>query len=323
MEETKISYIGADLGGTKLLLGEMDEDGRLLRTRRCDSGVLTQREALALIERELDAFLAESTPGYTPAAIGIGLVGRVDYETGIWHEISPALAEEIPMGELISRRYGLPCFLDNDVRSATRAEMRFGMGRESKDFIYINIGTGIAAGFVSGGRLISGSHSSAGEVGHTASGIALHVPCPCGREDCVEMVASGLGLDASARLLRPRFPGTKLPFPEHGRVRAEDIFGLHREDALCETLVENAASGVANLIMNLVRFNDPDTVVLGGGAVYDGVLYPRVLGKLQPEAIRFVTKGIVLTRLDPRYIGILGACCNALFGMEGLSLGSQ
>ena len=68
--------------------------------------------------------------------------------------------------------------------------------------------------------------------------------------------------------------------------------------------------------MNLVRFNDPDTIVLGGGVMADGFLYKKILEKVNPYTIRFVTNGVVLTALDPRYIGLLGACSNAVSGME-------
>lgn len=312
----KTTYIGVDLGGTKLLIGEMDRQGNLLRSSRWPSGPMDQPQAVALIQRCLDEFLAQSTPDCQPAAIGVGLVGRIDNKTGIWYEISPAMAQETPLGQLLSRRYGLPCFVDNDVRSATKAELLFGAGQRSRDLIYLNVGTGIAAGFVTNGHLVTGGHHNAGEVGHTASGIGLKVPCPCGLPDCVEMVAAGVGIDASARLLAPQYPDTTLPIPETGRVKAEDVFARMDSDALCSVLVENAASAIANLIMNLIRFNDPDTIVLGGGMLANGVLYPRILEKLNPETIRFVSSGIVMTALDARYVGVLGACSNAVMGME-------
>ena len=154
----------------------------------------------------------------------------------------------------------------------------------------INVGTGIAAGTVSDGRLIFGSHFNAGEVGHTASGIDLRADCVCGRPDCVESVASGLGLDKCARLLAPRFPGTALHIPQNGaRVSAAEIFERYDADPLCKTLADNAAEGLANLIMNLVRMSDPDTIVLGGGVMTDGFLYRKVLERLNPYTIRFVT----------------------------------
>lgn len=314
------TYIGVDLGGTKLLIGEMDRSGNLLRWKRYPSGLLSQQEALELIQRGLDDFLTEKTPGCEISAIGVGMVGRIDSSTGIWYEISPDRKETLEIGGILSRRCGVPCFVDNDVRSATKAELLFGRGRSSRDLIYINIGTGIAAGFVSGGRLITGGHYNAGEVGHTGSGIDLKAPCECGRGDCVEPIASGLGFDRCARILAPQYPDTQLTIPENGgRVSVAEVFRLYDTDPLCRRLTDNAAQAIANLIMNLVRFNDPDTIVLGGGVVSDGFLYPKILEKLNPQTMRFVTNGIALTTLDPRYIGLLGACSNAVIGMEELN----
>lgn len=316
MDRQQSTYLGVDLGGTKLLVGEMDRSGKLLRYKKYPSGPLGQQAALELIQQGLDEFLAEQSTDRRPSAIGIGLVGRIDSRTGTWHEISPERCGTLPVAEILSRRYGLPCFLDNDVRSATKAEMIFGHGRSSRNFTYINIGTGIAAGFVCDGRLVTGGHYNAGEVGHTSSGVELHMPCECGRPDCVEPIASGLGIDRCARHLAARYPDTRLTIPAEGRVDVAEVFRLYDDDPLCRVLTDNAAAAIANLIMNLVRFNDPDTVVLGGGVLADGFLYPKVLEKLNPYTIRYVTSGVVLTGLDSRFIGLLGACSNAVKGME-------
>lgn len=309
------TYIGIDLGGTKLLIGEVTEDGEVLRSRSYPTGALTQSQALALICRALDEFLPES--GHTVRSIGLGMVGRIDSKNGFWLEISGDRKEPIAVGELLSKRYGLPCFLDNDVRSALKAEMRFGKGKGMEDLIYINVGTGIAAGFVTGGHIVTGGHCNAGEIGHTSSGLPFRVSCECGRDDCVESVASGLGLSNCAKLLRSEYPDTALAFPsDGGRVSAAEIFRLSNSDPLCRRLTEQAARGLANLLMNLVRFNDPQAIILGGGVVADGFLLKKALGYTQAHPLRYVTSGIHLTSLDPRTIGLLGAASNAIIGME-------
>lgn len=132
----------------------------------------------------------------------------------------------------------------------------------------------------------------------------------------MEPVASGMGIDRCARMLAKDYPETFLTFPETGRISAAEAFRLSGSDALSSILTENAAKAIANLIMNLVRFNDPDTIVLGGGVVADGFLYEKIRKYLNPYTIRFVTNGVVLTGLDPNLIGLLGACCNAINGME-------
>lgn len=313
----KKTYLGVDLGGTKLMVGETDEDGTLLRYKRYPSGPLDQREALELIKRSLDDFLADRPDIPDPAAMGLGLVGRIDGRTGLWLEIDHDRADPTPVTEILKETYGMPCFADNDVRSATKAEMLFGQGKSLENWIYLNVGTGVAAGIVSGGRLVTGGHCNAGEVGHSASGIEFRAPCVCGRPDCVESVASGFGLDLCARLLAPRYPDTGLAIPaDHTRVSASEIFSLYETDPLCRVLADNAAQALANLIMNLIRFCDPETVVLGGGIMADDFLYLRILERLNPYTTRYVTGGVVRTALDPRKIGLLGACSNAIKGME-------
>jgi predicted NBD/HSP70 family sugar kinase len=95
-----------------------------------------------------------------------------------------------------------------------------------------------------------------------------------------------------------------------GSVRA--IFTLADTDDLCRLLVNQAAEALANLLMNMVRVSDPDTIVLGGGVVSDGFLLSRVKEKLNPHTMRYVTNGVVLTELKPEHIGLIGACTVAM-----------
>lgn len=304
------TYVGVDLGGTKILVGELDNCGNILKYKKYDSGFFNQQSALNIIKESLDDYI--ETVGWVdkkPVAMGVGLIGRVDTAQGIWLQIDPKRTQPIPLAQELTDMYGMPCYIDNDVKAATRAERQFGFGQTSKNFIYINIGTGIAAGFVVNGRQIRGSHFNAGEVGHTQVGVNLGIKCSCGRTDCVELIASVTGFDLCAGLLRKDFD-TKLHFPtEMGeRVSVNEIFALSQKgDPLCMQLVENASEALANLVMNLVRVSDPDTIVLGGGLVSDGYLHTKVLEKLNPTTIRFVKNGVVITKLNPVFISLMGA----------------
>lgn len=309
------TYLGLDLGGTKLLIGEVDGHGNVLKYKKYTSGYFNQQAALAIIRESLDDYIA--TTGWSdgrPAAMGVGLIGRVDPNKGIWHQIDPNRTHPIELAKELEQAYGIPCRIDNDVKSATRAERVWGVGQYSKNFVYINVGTGIAVGTVVNGRQIRGSHFNAGEAGHTRVGVNLGVKCVCGRYDCVESIASGSGIDQCARLLSKDYE-TRLQIPpeNEGRVKAHDVFRLCQEgDPLCKVLADNAAEGIANLIMNMVRITDPDTVVLGGGVVAEEYMFENVLRKLHPSTMRFVTNGVVLTKLNPEFIGLLGACAVAM-----------
>lgn len=317
MNET---YVALDLGATKLLIGEVNAKGEILNSKRYETGYMDQLSAFSIIKRSLEDYI--STVAWAtsarPVSIGAGLMGRVDHKNGIWLQIDPKRSQEISLAEDLSRTFEMPCFIDNDVKSATRAVKRWGYGRHSDNFIYINIGTGIAAGVVVNGQLIRGSHFNAGEVGHTNVGVKAGVKCGCGREDCVELISAGLGFDCSARLLSKEYK-TKLYIPsnEDIKVDVKEIFFLSQQnDPLCIQLVENATSGIANLIMNLVRTTDPDTVVLGGGIVSNGFLFPKILDKLNKTTMRFVSNGVQLTQLDPNFAGLLGAATVAIEGYQ-------
>lgn len=310
------SYLSLDFGGTKLLIGEVDEVGNILRYKKYSTGYFNQQESAEMIKRSVTDYI--STMGWycnrKPVAMGVGLLGRVNTIDGIWLQIDPARSTPIPLARELSEACDMPCHIDNDVKSATRAERVWGFGQISNNFIYINVGTGLAAGIVVNGHQIRGSHFNAGEVGHTVVSITPGIRCGCGRMDCVESIVSGIGFDRSARALADRYT-TRLNIPEDEseRVSVSEIYSLcQRDDELSRVLVENASQALADLIMNLVRFSDPDTVVLGGGIVSNGFMYEKVLAKLNPTTMRFVTNGVVLTKLNPDFIGLLGAAAVAM-----------
>lgn len=309
------TFLGLDFGGTKLLIGEVDRNGNILASKRYTTGYVNQQAAVDIIKSSLVDYMATTAcDDRHISAIGIGMIGRVDSAAGQWLQIDLDRSQPINLAAEISEVFDIPCFLSNDVKSATTAEQRWGYGRLSNNYIYINVGTGIAAGIVVNGQAVLGSHFNSGEVGHTQVGIHTGVKCCCGRTDCVEAIASGSGFDSCARLLAPEYPDTALVLPSDGsRVDVRRIYELCRQgDALCCKLVDNAARAIANLIMNLVRVSDPDTVVLGGGIVSDPMMYSRIIDNLHPHTMRFVTNGVVLTRLNPAYIGLLGAAAVAM-----------
>ena len=309
------TYLGLDLGGTKLLIGEVDKHGNILRFKKYASGYFNQQAASEIIKSSLDDYIR--TVGWVeskPVSMGIGLIGRVDPNKGIWLQIDPNRTQPIELAKEIGEIYGISCRIDNDVKSATRAERVWGVGQFSKNFIYINIGTGIAVGTVVNGRQIRGSHFNAGEAGHMTVGVNVGVECCCGRKDCVEAIASGSGFDSCARWLKVK-DETHLEIPQDEGVKVDvrEVIRLCQDgDPLCRVLVENATTGIANLIMNLVRLTDPDTVVLGGSIVADEYIFEKILNKLNHNTMRFVSNGVVITKLNPQFVGLLGAAAVAM-----------
>lgn len=188
------TYLGLDFGGTKLLIGELDEEGRVLQSKRYNTGLDNQKEATDVILNDLADYVETVGIQGKLKAAGLGIVGIVDNRRGEWVSINHEIAgHPVPIAAMIADRLGVPCAVDNDVRSATAAELMLGQGRTSSDFIYLNVGTGLSAGFVCGGKIIRGANCNAGEIGHMVVDLSRRELCVCGREGCVENTVSGIG----------------------------------------------------------------------------------------------------------------------------------
>ncbi|WP_225048248.1 ROK family protein [Lacticaseibacillus kribbianus] len=315
------TVLAVDLGGTKILVGEVTRDGEVLSRVRYKSDVSAQRVAVNMIKSAITHYLNTQEHLGNIVAVGIGVVGRVDSQAGVWREISPELAVPIPITEEVTTMCGLPCFVANDVVCGTLAEMKLGIGQRTRDLIYINVGTGIAAGIVSAGHLIVGKHNDAGEIGHMVVDVDSPVRCVCGRYGCVEALASGLGMSNIAKRMLPQYPDTRLAVNADGRIAVEDLVaGYGAGDALAKCVIDQALDALACLTMNLVYTSNPQAVVFGGGVMADGWMLERLQPLIQAKVGRFVKYGFTTTTLDSTRIALKGCAVLAFSRLKGEDL---
>ncbi|MFV0560562.1 MAG: ROK family protein [Enterococcus sp.] len=306
------TVLAIDLGGTKLLIGEIDQNGQILSQKSFTSNTSSQQAAYQQIIAAIQEFLATVPQKGELVGISLAVVGRVSEEKGIWFEIHPENAEPIELAKVLSNIFDLPCIINNDVTSATYAEQYLGIGRDTNDFIYLNIGTGIAARIVTGGHIVSGTSFNAGEIGHLVIDMTMERSCVCGRKGCVETFASGLGMSNQAIEWLPQHPESHLnqlyDSREKNRLSAQSIFSSAVSgDKLAQRVMEKASRGISELIMNLVRVSDTDAVILGGGVMNNDLFFHLVTQQLNQKTIRFVRNGIHRTTVDMNKITLIGA----------------
>jgi len=313
-------YIGVDVGATKILVGAVTPAGRILSSRRFRMEHETQERTLQSIHLALETFMQDWN-GLLPRAIGIGLVGQIDPLTGTWLEaLNLPIESPVPLAGQVHPRYGLPVALDNDVHAATLAELRWGIGTQSNDFIYLNIGTGVAAGLVFGGHLLRGAKNYAGELGHMVIQ-PDGVPCPCGRRGCLEAIASGGGILGRVRDEIGNYPDSILhSFKES--LTTEQIFtATDAGDTLATKISNDAIQALGIALANLVNLFNPEWIVYGGGTLSDGWLIEHARKSVETEPLSMIRKslrGILSSRLNTERVGLLGAACLAM-DMEGIT----
>lgn len=193
--------IGVDLGGTKILAAVIDGDGRILgRAKKRTRAELGPSEVISRIARTIrQASMEANVPLAQVVAVGIGAPGPLDPETGVIHH-APNLPgwRSIPLGRQLSEILGIPTYVENDVNAGTLGEYVMGAGRGSTDMVGIFVGTGIGGGLIVDGKLRLGARHAAGELGHMV--VAAGGPyCGCGRQGCLEAVASRTAIERDLR----------------------------------------------------------------------------------------------------------------------------
>jgi glucokinase len=172
----------------------------------------------------------------------------------------------MPLGETLRKKFSLPVFVGNDARCATLGEYTFGIGKGTKDFVLLTLGTGIGGGIVAGGQLILGNRWGAGEVGHHQIRPRDGFVCACGKIGCFEAQASGTGLIRHAFAVAPSFPRSTLLDVDRDRLsskkirKAAQVGDLHALAAW-----NNYTADLAIGLANIIAFVNPQMIALGGG----------------------------------------------------------
>jgi glucokinase len=257
--------LAIDFGGTKVALGTASAGAtgdRPHATVRLDTRGAEGAEQV--VERTLAAareLVAE------PVAVGVSTFGVV--RDGVVR-----LAPNVPgwdglaLPRLLADAFGAtPLSLDNDVNAGAAAELRWGALRGADTALYVNVGTGLSAALVVGGRVLPGANGAAGEIAYLrdTAGAPAFAEHRAPLEEAVS--GSALARRGSALLGRP--------------VSAEELFGLYPDPAVA-ALLDEALEVLARTVANLSVVLDPQCVVLGGGLMgAAGHILPRVAEALQ------------------------------------------
>jgi glucokinase len=304
--------MGVDVGGTKILAGVVDENGQILYSQRYPTNRTDQEAVLNSIQEAVEQAMKSLPQGMAPGAMGVGLVGWVDPASGTWlQSMNLNVDSPIPLADVLSSQYGIPVVLDNDVHAAALAEIVWGIGRQSENFIYLNAGTGIAAGVVCNGRLVRGAANYAGELGHMFVDGAGEA-CVCGQIGCLEPLASGGGMLERVRAYLPRYAGSCLgALEETNRLSATAIFeAADGGDALAALVAGEAIAALGTALVNVINLLNPEYVVLGGGIFSTGRARERLQDYVQARALAIAyrsLKGIIPSSLEVGRVGLLGA----------------
>lgn len=236
--------------------------------------------ALALVYKLVDTLV--QTADRPLLGIGIGAPGLVDAVNGVVRRAVNVDWRDVPLRQLLQERYGLPVYIANDCQVAALAEYTFGDGGAGKDLVVINVGYGVGAGIILGGRLLYGSPCGAGEIGHITA-VEGGERCQCGNFGCLETVVSSRSIIRRAQAIALNDSWSELrrfsAFPE--AITLDAICeALHGGDESVEQLVVQAGRSLGVAAANLVGVLGSCRILFAGSVTCLG---PLLLDTIREE----------------------------------------
>ncbi|HBM90313.1 MAG TPA: fructokinase [Rhodospirillaceae bacterium] len=249
------SFLGLDIGGTKIAAGAFTHDGEKLAQHVLPTPS-TYEDFLAVCAKAVAEVSGEAD---STAPVGVGLPCAIDQEKGSVISVNlPFLADHFFRDDL-EKQLGRKVRLANDAHCMALAEALHGAGKGSPSVFGMTIGTGVGGGFVYQGKIVEGPNGLAAEVGHIP--LPYHekkdgpvVRCGCGAVGCIETFASMRGLERLYKFVT----GKEANGPEIvTQVR-------NRDEGAIEVL-DRYYDVVAKAMSVVIYAYDPEVIVVSGG----------------------------------------------------------
>ncbi|WP_273803183.1 fructokinase [Providencia rettgeri] len=267
--------IGIDLGGTKIEVIALDDDGETLFRKRVSTpkgDYIATLNAIAGLVND-----AETATGQT-GSVGVGIPGTLSPVTGKVKNANSTWLNGQFFDADLSKLLGRDVKIANDANCLAVSEAVDGAGAGKKVVFAVIIGTGCGAGIALDGQVHSGGNGVAGEWGHNPlpwqddsdRQFLSNEHCYCGLTGCTELFVSGTGFMADyAKLSGEKKIGT-------------DIVKLAQEgDRFAKIALDNYLNRLAKALGQAINMLDPDVIVLGGGMSNVDCLYEELPARIR------------------------------------------
>lgn len=281
--------IGIDIGGSSIRGALVDSVGAV-HTVIAEATPSTEKELDDTLTVVVERLLADNASGGVDRAsgtvdrasdasvdrvdgsivgVGLAVAGFLDRDRRLVRFAPHLPWVDRPVGEILTRRWGIPVLLEHDANAAGWAEYRHGAAAGARAAVVVTIGTGIGAALLVDGEIYRGAFGVAPELGHLQV-----VPggrrCPCGKRGCLERYCSGTALvDTATELaLEGDYVGPLADLLRAGRspVAGRDVVAAaDAGDPLGVDTMHRFGDWLAVGLAMVVDVFDPDCIVLCGG----------------------------------------------------------
>ncbi|SDB03658.1 ROK family glucokinase [Eubacterium oxidoreducens] len=271
---------GVDIGGTTVKMGLFYTDGKILEkweipSKKNDANLTLLDDIADEIRRMMQHYriLAEDIAG-----IGMGIPGPVGWDGTVYKCINLGW-DVINVEREMKNRCGLDVKVGNDANVAALGEMWMGGAQGFSSLVMVTVGTGVGAGVIIDGHIVSGANGAAGEIGHITVCEDETRECACGKYGCLEQYASANGIVSvcQAYLQKSKEPSVLRAYKQ---LTAKNILDAAKEgDALALKMVEQFARTLGKVLAEVATVINPQVFVIGGGVAKAGEIVTNMLKK--------------------------------------------
>lgn len=247
--------LGLDIGGTKTAVVVGTERGEILsRLQFATDSERGFENAFSQLSATI-AQVASSAPKPVKA-ISVSIGGPLDILNGVIQS-PPNLPgwNNIPLKDLLVKRFSLPVFVEHDGNAGALAEYYFGAGRGCRNVVFLTMGTGLGAGLILDRRVYRGTTDTAGELGHIR--IAEDGPLCYGKPGSLEGYGSGAGMARLAHIMFPSLWGDS--------TTVSDVYGAWKQGSPeARRVFERAGFYLGRGFAMIADLINPERIILGG-----------------------------------------------------------
>lgn len=263
-----------------------------------------------------------------PVGIGVAIPGLIDYSEGKIRESDSLKGwQGFPLRESFEMRYGIDTLIENDVKTITLGECRFGNGKNIDNMVYLWMGDGLGAGIIINGELYRGVSASAGEVGYFEPGNFIQ-----DKDDFSllydhqkyfgELLSEHIIVDAALRGIHEGYDtGMEAPGLDVEKV----LHFAENDDPLAVEILRQYGQLAGMVCTNLVNTLNPELILIGGEYLSQSKVLLRIIReKVRHAILRTPSKAVQIKSAALRgNVGILGAFAlilEDLFFMDRLNV---
>ncbi|MGN6494997.1 MAG: ROK family protein [Agriterribacter sp.] len=204
--------------------------------------------------------------------VGIGMPGFVNTTQGINYTYLPVEDNSVNLRMHLQQILGLPVEIDNDSSVIALAELRFGLAKEVKDVMVVNIGWGIGLGMIIKGEIFRGFAGYAGELSHIPVSDNDNL-CDCGKRGCLETEATlRVIVDKALKEIKGK-KASRINFEGNREQISESIMtAANQGDPEAIDLLTDMAYKIGKAIAILIHIVNPELIVLSGRGMHSGRL---------------------------------------------------